>query len=66
MMRVRSSPGAIVRKLRGSGRLLVSRLETGAVFCDGGIAPGTPDRISSGVFVIYGGMFQSVNAPCRT
>ena len=32
----------------------VSRLITGAVFSDGGIAPGTPDRITGGVFVVHG------------
>jgi hypothetical protein len=36
------------------GRLLVRRLETDAVYSDGGIAPGTSDRISGGVFVVYG------------
>jgi hypothetical protein len=36
------------------GRLDVRRLETGAIYSDGGIAPGTPDRISGGVFVVYG------------
>jgi len=36
------------------GRLIVSRLETGAIYSDGGIAPGTPDRITGGVFVVSG------------
>jgi hypothetical protein len=36
------------------GRLNMRRLETGAVYNDGGIEPGTPDRISGGVFVVYG------------
>jgi hypothetical protein len=36
------------------GRLNLRRLETGAVYSDGGIAPGTPDRISGGVFVVHG------------
>ena len=36
------------------GRLNVRRLQTRAVYSDGGIAPGTPDRISAGVFVVYG------------
>jgi hypothetical protein len=35
------------------GRLNLRRLETGAVYSEGGIAPGTPDRISGGVFVVY-------------
>jgi hypothetical protein len=42
------------------GRLLVQRLETGAVYSDGGIASGTPDRISGGVFVAYGAFVDSV------
>jgi hypothetical protein len=36
------------------GRLNLRRLETGAIYSDGGITPGTPDRISGGVFVVYG------------
>ncbi|HVA91455.1 MAG TPA: hypothetical protein VNL71_16615 [Chloroflexota bacterium] len=35
------------------GRLVVSRLETGAVYSDGKIAPGTPDQITGGVFTVY-------------
>ena len=35
------------------GRLNLRRLETGAIYTDGGIAPGTPDRISGGVFIVY-------------
>jgi hypothetical protein len=42
------------------GRLVVSRLETGAVYSDGGIAPGTPDRISGGVFVVHGAFVDDV------
>jgi hypothetical protein len=38
----------------GAGRMDVSRLVTGAVFSDGGIAPGTPNRITGGVFVAHG------------
>src|SRR5262249_43139706 len=30
------------------------RLETDAVYCDGGIASGTPDQITGGVFTVYG------------
>ena len=50
--------------VRGSGILLggtfdgggvsVSLLETGEIHSDCGIAPGTPDRISGGVFVLQG------------
>jgi hypothetical protein len=36
------------------GRLIVRRLETGAVHSDGGISPGTPDCITGGVFVVSG------------
>ena len=36
------------------GRLNVRRLETEAVYSDGGIAPGTPDQITGGVFTVYG------------
>jgi hypothetical protein len=36
------------------GRLIVRRLETGAVYADGKIAPGTPDQITGGVFTVYG------------
>jgi hypothetical protein len=42
------------------GRLVVSRLETGAVYSDGGIAPGTPDRITGGVFVASGAFVDRV------
>ena len=43
------------------GRLVISRLETGAVYSDGGIAPGTPDKIAGGVFVVYGAFVDSVH-----
>ena len=36
------------------GRLIVRRLETGAVYADGKIPPGTPDQITGGVFTVYG------------
>ena len=42
------------------GRLVVRRLETGAVYSDGGIAPGTPDRITGGVFTVYGAFVDVV------
>jgi hypothetical protein len=42
------------------GRLTVRRLETGAVYSDGGIAPGTPDRITGGVFVVSGAFVDRV------
>jgi hypothetical protein len=36
------------------GRLRVKRLETEEVYSDGGIAPGTADQITGGVFTVYG------------
>ncbi|MGF6446146.1 hypothetical protein [Paraburkholderia youngii] len=42
------------------GRVVANRLETGAVHSDGGIAPGTPDRITGGVFVVSGAFVASV------
>lgn len=42
------------------GKLLVRRLETGPIYSDGGISAGTPDRISGGVFVVYGAYVDSV------
>lgn len=42
------------------GRLIASRVETGAVYSDAGIAPGTPDRISGGVFVVSGAFVDVV------
>jgi hypothetical protein len=36
------------------GRLNVRRLETEAVYSDGGIVPGTADQITGGVFTVYG------------
>jgi hypothetical protein len=44
----------------GAGRMDVSRLVTGAVFSDGGIGPGTPDRITGGVFVVHGAFVDVV------
>jgi len=42
------------------GRLIASRLETGPVYSDGGIAPGTPDRIAGGVFAVHGAFVDRV------
>jgi hypothetical protein len=36
------------------GRLIASRLETGAVYSNAKIPPGTPNQISGGVFTVYG------------
>ena len=46
--------GIFVAGTPDGGRLLVSRLQTGAVWSDGGIAPGTADRIAGGVFTVSG------------
>ncbi|MBC8742708.1 hypothetical protein F6X40_40210 [Paraburkholderia sp. UCT31] len=42
------------------GRVVAHRLETGAVHSDGGIAPGTPNRITGGVFVVSGAFVANV------
>ena len=42
------------------GRLVVSCLETGDVFSDGGIAPGTPGQITGGVFTVSGACVGTV------
>jgi hypothetical protein len=42
------------------GRLVARHLETNAVYSDGGIAPGTPDRITGGVFTVYGAFVDRV------
>jgi hypothetical protein len=43
------------------GRLIVRRLETGSIFSDGGIVPGTSDRITGGVFVVSGAFVDTVH-----
>jgi len=50
------------------GRLEVRRLETNAVYSDGGIASGTPDQITGGVFVVHGAHVDTVRnrAPVTT
>jgi hypothetical protein len=42
------------------GRLNVQRLDTMAIYVDGGIALGTPDQITGGVFVVYGAYVDQV------
>jgi hypothetical protein len=42
------------------GKLIISRLETDAVYSSGGLAFGAPDRISGGVFVVSGAFVDSV------
>jgi hypothetical protein len=42
------------------GTLKVTSLTTGEIYTDGGIAEGTPDLISGGVFVISGAIVESV------
>ncbi|HTV48568.1 MAG TPA: hypothetical protein VMG59_09005 [Phycisphaerae bacterium] len=43
------------------GKLVVHRLETLGVYSQGGIAQGTPDRISGGVFTVYGAFVDTVH-----
>jgi hypothetical protein len=43
------------------GRVVVTRLETGAVYSDGGIARGTHDCISGGVLTVYGAVVDCVH-----
>jgi hypothetical protein len=53
--------GIFVGGAGGSGgRLVARRLETDAVHSDGGISPGTPDRITGGVFVVSGAFVDRV------
>jgi hypothetical protein len=42
------------------GRILARVLETDGVYSDGQIAPGTPDVITGGVFVVYGAVIDLV------
>lgn len=42
------------------GCLSVRRLETGPIFSDGRIPPGTPDVITGGVFTVHGAFVDSV------
>ena len=46
--------GVFVGGTPGGGRTVVTRLETGEIHSHGGIAAGTSDRISGGVFVVHG------------
>ena len=55
--------GVFVAGTPGGGRTVATRLETGEVHSDGGIAPGTPDRISGGVFVVSGSVGRRRQEP---
>ena len=44
----------------GGGALTADLIETGRVVTDGGIAPGTPDKITGGVFVVSGATVEKV------
>ena len=46
--------GVLVGGTQGGGPVSMSLLETGEIFSDGGISPGTADRIAGGVFVLQG------------
>lgn len=50
---VRGTGVLVGGSLKGGG-MSISILETGEIHSDGGIAPGTSDRISGGVFVLQG------------
>lgn len=52
--------GVFVGGTPGGGGVFVSRLETEDIHSDGGIAQGTPDRISGGVFVVHGAWVDDV------
>lgn len=54
-------------KLAG-GSFTADLIETGEIHTDGGIAPGTPDKISAGVFVLGGAIVARVenNGPVTT
>ncbi len=52
--------GILVGGTLGGGSVVVNLLETGEVYSDGGIAPGTPDKISGGVFVVQGAEVDEV------
>ena len=52
--------GILVGGTAGGGKVAVSLLETGEVHSDGGIEPGTADRISGGVFVLQGAEIDEV------
>ncbi|MGI5163579.1 hypothetical protein ACQEU3_04415 [Spirillospora sp. CA-253888] len=54
--------GIFVSGTDGGGRVEAARLHTGAVHSDGGIAPGTADRISGGVFVVRASVREVLNA----
>jgi len=51
---VRGSGVFVSRAGDKGGRVNVELLETGAVYVDGKIPPGTPDEISGGVFTVCG------------
>ena len=52
--------GILVGGTAGGGRVVVSLLETGEVYSDGGIAPGTAGRIAGGVFILQGAEIDEV------
>lgn len=53
--------GIFVSGKQEGGRLSVSLLETGAVYSDGAIAAGTPDRITGGVFTVHNAFVDVVH-----
>ena len=52
--------GVLVGGTRDGGTVSIGVLETGDVLSDGGIAPGTADRIAGGVFILQGTTIDEV------
>ncbi|MBW8482516.1 hypothetical protein [Actinomadura parmotrematis] len=52
--------GVFVSGTRDGGRVEAVRLRTGEIHSDGGLAPGTADRITAGVFVGHGAEVREV------
>lgn len=55
-----SGTGVLVGGTKDGGKMVASLLETGEVNSDGGITPGTADRIGGGVFVLQGAEIDEV------
>jgi hypothetical protein len=52
--------GVFLGGTANGGRLNVQRVETNAIYVDGRIAPGTPDEIAGGVFIVSGASVDNV------
>lgn len=53
--------GIFVAGTPGGGQIYVRRLGTGEIHSNGGIPPGTADRISGGVFTVHGAWVDEVH-----